>query len=45
MLDYSVYRIFNRRTYIIVKVKLSVPHQLTSSERDSLSQLFLEAIQ
>ena len=42
--DYSIYKIFNKRTYIIVGVKLSVPHRLTSSEKDNLSQLFLEAM-
>ena len=42
--DYSVYKIFNKCTYIIVEVKLSAPNRITATEKDDLSQLFLEAI-
>lgn len=41
--DYSIYRIFNKVTYIIIEVKLAVGAILTAADKDSLAQLFLEA--
>lgn len=42
--DYAIYRIVNKVTYIVVEVKLAVGARLTSSDKDKLAQLFLEAI-
>ena len=39
--DYSVFKIYNKYTYIMVEVK---PNILTSATKDNLAQLFLEAI-
>ncbi len=42
--DLAIYRIYNKRTYILIECKLSVPTILTASDIDSVAQLFLEAI-
>ena len=42
--DYSIFRILNRITYIIIEVKLGIGATLTAAEQDNLAQLFLEAI-
>ena len=42
--DYSIYKVFNRVTYIVVEVKLAVGAGLTVDDKDKLAQLFLEAI-
>lgn len=42
--DYSIFRIMNRITYVIVEVKLSIGRVLTRDDEDKLAQLFLEAI-
>ena len=42
--DYSIYKIMNRLTYILVEVKLYVGRRLTKDDQDKLAQLFLEAI-
>lgn len=41
--DYSIYKIMNKLTYIVIEVKLSVGASLTCADQDSLAQLFLEA--
>lgn len=41
--DYFIYRVYNHVTYIVIEVKLSVGASLTSADKDSLAQLFLEA--
>lgn len=41
--DYSIYRIYNKVTYIIIEVKLAVGAILTTADKDYLAQLFLEA--
>lgn len=41
--DYTIFRIYNRVTYIIIEVKLAVGFFLTAAEKDHLAQLFLEA--
>lgn len=41
--DYSIYRIWNDVTYIMIEVKLAVGMVLSSDESDSLAELFLEA--
>ena len=42
--DYSIFRIFNKITYIIFEVKLVVGGTLTAGNKDHLAQLFLEAM-
>ena len=42
--DFSILKIRNKRTYVIVEVKLSVPETLSSREKNDLAQLFLEII-
>ena len=42
--DYSIFKIYNKRTYIMIEVKLDVPSRLTAATKDNLAQLFLEAI-
>ena len=42
--DYSIFKIYNKRTYIMIEVKLDVPFMLTAATKDNLAQLFLEAI-
>lgn len=42
--DYSIFRILNRVTYIVIEVKLSVGACLTAEDQDKLAQLFLEGI-
>lgn len=42
--DYSIFKIVNRITYIVVEVKLSIGARLTMDDQDKLAQLFLEAI-
>lgn len=42
--DYSVYKIYSKKTYIMVEVKLGVSAKLISHDKDDLAQLFLESI-
>ena len=42
--DYSIFKVVNRCTYIVIEVKLSVGRRLTTADQDSLAQLFLEAV-
>ena len=42
--DYSIFKIWNRKTYIMIEVKLSVSNPLKASDKNSLAQLFLEMI-
>lgn len=42
--DYSIFRVINKLTYIIVEVKTSVGRRLTVDEQDKLAQPFLKAI-
>lgn len=41
--DYSIYRVYNHVTYIVIEVKLAVGASITSADKDSFAQLFLEA--
>ena len=41
--DYTIFRIMNKLTYIVIEVKLSVGRRLTVADKDKLAQLFLEA--
>jgi len=41
--DYSIYRIYNKRTYVVVECKLSVSAQLSVALLDYVSQLLLES--
>ena len=40
--DYSILRVYNRITYIVIEIKLSVGAVITSGDSDNLAQLFLE---
>ncbi len=42
--DYSIFKIFNRKTYVVVEVKLCVGARLTKEDQNKLAQLFLEAV-
>ncbi len=40
--DYSIFRVYNKVTYIVVEVKLAIGAILTAADKDNLAQLFLE---
>ena len=42
--DYTIYKIYNKRTHVVVEVKLDVPDRLSAATQDNLAQLFLEAV-
>ena len=44
MCDYSIFRVFNRISYIVIEVKLVVGGTLTAGDKDHLAQIFLESV-
>ena len=42
--DYSIFKIKNKKTLVIIEVKLGVPHLLVGSMKDDFAQLCLEAL-
>ena len=42
--DYSIFRIYNKKTYVMIEVKLDVPTKVIGATRDNIAQLLLEAM-